>query len=187
MPHWDLNQFKQLKQDWIEKAESNGWVTPKARFIILPAQSDGDDVILYHPENTEKELGRICFSVCLGKGQKDIFSTAQYFYPKSSGHMDAIGLQITTAGNASEKAIETFKNENDSLETAQNNKIDYIIKKLNLKPNQKVLDIGSGWGFLAIEIAKKTQCQVLGITLSQSQFEYSKKKTKQMSLKSKVT
>jgi 5-methyltetrahydrofolate--homocysteine methyltransferase len=110
----DLNQLKQLKQDWIEKAESNGWVTPKARFIILPAQSEGDDVILYHPENTDKELGRICFSVCLGKGQKDIFSTAQYFYPKSSGHMDAIGLQITTAGNASEKAIETFKNENDS-------------------------------------------------------------------------
>ena len=110
----DLSQLKQLKQDWIEKAESNGWVTPKARFIILPAQSDGDDVILYHPENTEKELGRICFSVCLGKGQKDIFSTAQYFYPKSSGKMDAIGLQITTAGNASEKAIEVFKNENDS-------------------------------------------------------------------------
>ena len=52
------------------------------------------------------------------------------------------------------------------LKTAQNNKIDHIIKKLNLKPNQKVLDIGSGWGSLAIEIARKTQCQVLGITLS---------------------
>ena len=79
-----------------------------------------------------------------------------------------------------------FKNENDSLETAQNNKIDYIIKKLNLKPNQKVLDIGSGWGSLAIEIAKKTQCQVLGITLSESQFEYSKKKTKQMNMGNQV-
>ena len=48
-----------------------------------------------------------------------------------------------------------FKSENDSLEVAQNNKIQHIIKKLNLKPNQKVLDIGSGWGTLAIEIAKK--------------------------------
>ncbi len=37
-----------------------------------------------------------------------------------------------------------FKNENDTLEQAQKNKIDHIIKKLNLKPNQKVLDIGSG-------------------------------------------
>ena len=69
-------------------------------------------------------------------------------------------------------------NENDSLETAQNNKIDHIIKKLNLKFSQKVLDIGSGWGSLAIDIAKRTQCQVLGITLSESQFEYSKKKSK---------
>ena len=79
-----------------------------------------------------------------------------------------------------------FKNKNDSLETAQNNKIDYIIKKLNLKPNQKVLDIGSGWGSLAIEIAKKTQCQVLGITLSENQFEYSKKKAKQMNMSNQV-
>ena len=38
-----------------------------------------------------------------------------------------------------------FKNENDDLETAQTNKIKHIIKKLNLKPNQRVLDIGSGW------------------------------------------
>ncbi len=79
-----------------------------------------------------------------------------------------------------------FKNENDSLETAQNNKINHIIKKLNLKPNQKVLDIGSGWGSLAIEIAKKTQCQVVGITLSESQFEYSKKKAKQMNMGNQV-
>ena len=79
-----------------------------------------------------------------------------------------------------------FKNENESLETAQNNKIEHIIKKLNLKPNQKVLDIGSGWGSLAIEIAKKTQCQVLGITLSKNQFAYSNKKTKEMNMGNQV-
>ena len=50
-----------------------------------------------------------------------------------------------------------FKSENDTLEDAQNNKIDHIIKKLNLKSNQKVLDIGSGWGTLAIDIAQKTK------------------------------
>ena len=79
-----------------------------------------------------------------------------------------------------------FKNENDSLETAQNNKIEHIIKKLNIKPNQKVLDIGSGWGSLAIEIAKKTQCQVLGITLSKNQFAYSNKKAKAMNMGNQV-
>ena len=79
-----------------------------------------------------------------------------------------------------------FKNENDSLETAQNNKIEHIIKKLNLKPNQKVLDIGSGWGTLAIEIAKKTQCEVLGVTLSENQLEYSLKKVKELNLENQV-
>ena len=54
-----------------------------------------------------------------------------------------------------------FKNENESLEQAQQNKIDHIIKKLNLKPNQKVLDIGSGWGTLAIEIAKNPSVKFL--------------------------
>ena len=105
----DIDQLKQLKKEWIEKAESNGWVVPKARFVLLPAQSAGDEVILYDPKDTEKEIGRIGFSVCVGKGQKDIFSAAQYFHPKSSGQMDAIGLQITTAGDEAEKAIKTLR------------------------------------------------------------------------------
>ena len=79
-----------------------------------------------------------------------------------------------------------FKNENDTLETAQNNKIDHIIKKLNLKPNQRVLDIGSGWGSLAIDIAKKTQCEVMGITLSENQLKHSIQKTKEMNLENQV-
>ena len=79
-----------------------------------------------------------------------------------------------------------FKNDNDTLETAQNNKIQHIIKKLNLKPNQKVLDIGSGWGSLAIEIAKASKCEVLGITLSENQLEYSKKKAKESNLENQV-
>ena len=79
-----------------------------------------------------------------------------------------------------------FKNDNDSLETAQNNKIEHIIKKLNLKSNQKILDIGSGWGTLAIEIAQKSQCEVLGITLSKNQLEYSNNKAKELNLENQV-
>tara|TARA_B100000287_G_scaffold14973_1_gene15130 strand:- start:1377 stop:2564 length:1188 start_codon:yes stop_codon:yes gene_type:complete len=80
-----------------------------------------------------------------------------------------------------------FKNDNDSLETAQNNKIQHIIKKLNLSPDQKVLDIGSGWGSLAIEIAKSSKCEVLGITLSKNQLEYSIKKAKELNLENQVS
>ena len=79
-----------------------------------------------------------------------------------------------------------FKNDTDSLEEAQNNKIEHIIKKLRLKPNQKVLDIGSGWGTLAIEIAKKSKCEVLGVTLSENQYKYSIEKAKESGLENQV-
>ncbi len=79
-----------------------------------------------------------------------------------------------------------FKNENESLEQAQSNKIDHIIKKLNIKPDQKVLDIGSGWGTLAIKIAQKTNSIVTGITLSENQLEYSNNKAKELNLGNQV-
>ena len=43
-----------------------------------------------------------------------------------------------------------FKDANDTLEQAQINKINHIIKKLDIRPNQKILDIGCGWGYLAM-------------------------------------
>ena len=79
-----------------------------------------------------------------------------------------------------------FKNEDDTLEVAQNNKIDHIIKKLNLKSNHKVLDVGCGWGTLALDIAKKTQCEVVGITLSKNQLEYAQQKAREMNLENQV-
>ena len=79
-----------------------------------------------------------------------------------------------------------FKNEEDSLETAQNNKILHIIKKLNIKADQKVLDIGCGWGSLAIDIAKSAGCEVTGITLSQNQLNYCNQKIKEMNLENQV-
>jgi cyclopropane-fatty-acyl-phospholipid synthase len=79
-----------------------------------------------------------------------------------------------------------FKNENDTLEIAQNNKLQHIIKKLNIQPNQKVLDIGCGWGSLAFDIAKFTNCEVTGITLSENQFNYCVKKVKELNLENQV-
>jgi Cyclopropane fatty acid synthase and related methyltransferases len=79
-----------------------------------------------------------------------------------------------------------FKNENETLEQAQTNKIDHIIKKLNIKADQKILDIGSGWGTLAINIAQKTKASVTGITLSENQLEYSNNKAKEMNLANQV-
>ncbi len=64
-----------------------------------------------------------------------------------------------------------FKNEDDSLDDAQKNKVDYILKKLNLKEGESLLDIGCGWGNLIIQAAKKYKVKAVGITLSTQQFE----------------
>ncbi len=79
-----------------------------------------------------------------------------------------------------------FKNDNETIEQAQKNKMNHIIKKLHLKPNLKVLDIGSGWGTLALEIAKQSKCEVLGITLSENQLEFSRNKAKELNLENQV-
>ncbi|KTE01240.1 MULTISPECIES: SAM-dependent methyltransferase [unclassified Sphingopyxis] len=57
-----------------------------------------------------------------------------------------------------------------TLEEAQVAKKTHIAAKLALKPGQRVLDIGCGWGGMAITLAKLEQVEVLGITLSEEQF-----------------
>ncbi len=79
-----------------------------------------------------------------------------------------------------------WKENTKTLEEAQKNKIDHIIKKLDIKKNQKVLDIGCGWGGLVFEIAKNTGCEVTGISLSTNQTNYCKNKAKELGLENQV-
>jgi len=60
----------------------------------------------------------------------------------------------------------------ESLNEAQENKLDLICKKLHIKPDDKVLDIGCGWGGFAKFAAERYGCQVTGITISNRQLEY---------------
>jgi len=71
-----------------------------------------------------------------------------------------------------------FDSPETDLETAQENKKRHIAAKLMISPSQSVLDIGSGWGGLAIFLAKTIGARVTGITLSENQLEESHKKSK---------
>lgn len=64
-----------------------------------------------------------------------------------------------------------FESAEDYLDTAQERKLDYICRKLRLKPGQRLLDIGCGWGGLVIYAAQKYSVDATGITLSQPQAE----------------
>jgi cyclopropane-fatty-acyl-phospholipid synthase len=65
-----------------------------------------------------------------------------------------------------------FKNDTDSLEQAQMEKINLCCRKLQLQPNERLLDIGCGWGSLLITAAQQFGIQGVGITLSKEQLAY---------------
>ena len=80
-----------------------------------------------------------------------------------------------------------WKKDTETLEDAQQNKIDHIIKKLDIKNGQKVLDVGCGWGGMALELARQKGCEVTGISLSKNQINYCKKKAKELGLDNQVS
>jgi cyclopropane-fatty-acyl-phospholipid synthase len=67
-----------------------------------------------------------------------------------------------------------YRSENDPLEFAQVQKLDHILTKLLLKPGERFLDIGCGWGSLIIRAAKQFGAIATGITLSRNQFDYAR-------------
>ena len=80
-----------------------------------------------------------------------------------------------------------WKNDTKTLEDAQQNKINHIAKKLDIKKGQKVLEVGCGWGGMAFEIAKQKNCEVKGISLSKNQINYCKQKAKELKLDNQVS
>jgi len=79
-----------------------------------------------------------------------------------------------------------FKSENDSLEQAQKNKVEHILKKLSLKKGQTLLDIGCGWGELITTAAKEYGVKAVGVTLSEEQYEADKERIKKEGLEGQV-
>jgi cyclopropane-fatty-acyl-phospholipid synthase len=79
-----------------------------------------------------------------------------------------------------------FVTDNDSLEVAQDNKKLHLASKLLLKPGQKVLDIGSGWGGLGLYLARLAGLDVTGVTLSVEQQKVAQARARAAGLADKV-
>lgn len=80
-----------------------------------------------------------------------------------------------------------FHSPTDTLEHAQARKKEYIASKLLLEPDMQVLDIGCGWGGMAITLARDYGARVLGITLSEQQLETAKTRAAKAGLSDRVT
>ncbi len=79
-----------------------------------------------------------------------------------------------------------FIRDDDSLETAQENKKRHIAAKLLLEPGQRVLDIGSGWGGLGMYLANVENVDVTGVTLSEEQYSLSQQRAADAELQDRV-
>ena len=103
-----------LLEEWLDQAEQEGWVVPQGAFGIYPCQSDGDEVIVYDPEELDTELCRFGFTRVIGSRRNDTICAAQYFYPREWGMFDAIGVQLTTSGAQVDTQLAAFREQGDS-------------------------------------------------------------------------
>uniref|UniRef100_A0A8R7R7K5 Cyclopropane-fatty-acyl-phospholipid synthase n=1 Tax=Triticum urartu TaxID=4572 RepID=A0A8R7R7K5_TRIUA len=76
--------------------------------------------------------------------------------------------------------------DNESLEAAQQHKLSLLINKAKVKRGHHVLDIGSGWGSLAMEAVKQTGCKYTGVTLSAEQHKYAERKVREAGLEDRI-
>ncbi|MEZ5649001.1 MAG: cyclopropane-fatty-acyl-phospholipid synthase family protein [Burkholderiaceae bacterium] len=79
-----------------------------------------------------------------------------------------------------------FEHPSISLEAAQVAKLDLICRKLRLSAGMRLLDIGCGWGALALHAARHYGCKVVGITLSDRQFELASQRAAEAGLANQV-
>ncbi|RPH66972.1 MAG: class I SAM-dependent methyltransferase [Burkholderiales bacterium] len=79
-----------------------------------------------------------------------------------------------------------FRTGDEDLETAQVHKLDHVCRKLMLSPGQTLLDIGCGWGAMAIHAASRYGVRVVGVTLSTNQYELARERVREAGLEDRV-
>lgn len=162
-------------QSMLKKAIKN------PSLVLGEAYMNGDIEVLSPTENVLKmaELNplKLGFSKNIGKylNRNKKSKQAEYIAHHYDLGNDFYKLWLDPTMNYSCAYFHTPK---DSLETAQRQKTDHILRKLQLKPGMELLDIGSGWGFLLVEAAKKYKVKGYGVSLSKEQVTYAKKLAK---------
>ncbi len=79
-----------------------------------------------------------------------------------------------------------FEDGTESLATAQQKKIDHILRKIDLRPGQRLLDIGCGWGALVLRAAQHFGARCVGITLSENQAALARERVERAGLQGQV-
>lgn len=79
-----------------------------------------------------------------------------------------------------------YRSADDSLEQAQKNKMHALIQKARIRPEHHVLEIGTGWGALAMEMVRQTGCRVTSITVSNEQMRLARKRIREAGMQDSI-
>lgn len=88
-------KLKETIDQLLEKVKEERLIQPVAKYQFFPAQSDGDDIIIYHPENKTDIIERFTFP---RQQRQPYLCLADYLRPVNSGEMDSVGFLVVTAG-----------------------------------------------------------------------------------------
>ena len=79
-----------------------------------------------------------------------------------------------------------FASEDESLDSAQTRKLDVVCRKLNLQPDERLLDVGCGWGSLVIHAATHYGVRAVGVTISPAQAELARARVREAGLEDAI-
>ncbi len=157
---WETERLADLLQimaeNWGELAESHPWTAFWGRL----------KAILFHLTRGNTPAG----------SRKNI----QAHYDLSNDFFKAFLDDSMTYSSA------FYEEAGSGLEAAQKAKIAQLLGKAQLGPHDHLLEIGTGWGTLAIEAAQRTGCRVTSVTISKEQFEYAKARVESLGLSERV-
>jgi len=118
------DEWERLKADFEARLERmqrqalrESWLRPRGVYGYWPAQSHGDDLIVYDPDSLEsgkpRELSRFCFP---RQSRGDHLSLADYFAPAGSDRMDVVAFQVVTVGEEATRRFDAMQNAGDYSE-----------------------------------------------------------------------
>jgi 5-methyltetrahydrofolate--homocysteine methyltransferase len=113
------NEFEPVLERLKKDAKKNGWIKPEVVYGYFPAQSQGNDVIIYDPAayssdgGSLREIGRFHFPRMIGRER---LCLADYIRSAESGDVDVVPLQVVTVGNDATKRFEELQAKNEYTE-----------------------------------------------------------------------
>jgi 5-methyltetrahydrofolate--homocysteine methyltransferase len=115
-PEWEKlkAEFETRLATMKREAAASGWLAPQAVYGYWPAQSDGDELIVYEPHSTTngsrpQEIARFSFP---RQAAQDHLCLADYFVPADSGLMDVVAFQVVTVGPRATELFDTLQAQN---------------------------------------------------------------------------